>query len=601
MTRAALALVPAAATALLALGRPPEAVHALAATMAILVAPGWAWSSGDDILTRLLSTAWRGALLAVTAVALGAVTDLDGWGTLATSAALTAAGQLRTRRASRPLEAPARLALLAVVAGILGLAWGFRVTLTRPLERHVHVDTDAFADGGSLPERAIGFKDARIGESLRLQPRRGEATLVGPMAPGALLVLRAPVGESLEVGGVAARAGQPARGAKVLEVEASPEVSPEEGPVARYLDRGAATLRLTHGLSAAEPLPLRFSAPGASVLYVVPNADALWELHARGELRVVHYYQILNMVEQVRWARELYTGRWVTDVQPPLQAYLAAGPLAITGGDLPTQGMLALWSLLVLGVAAIVAVRAWAPRAPLAAWLLPAATTVSVGRLMLEPSNFGMPDTLHAAALMMALAALRGSAPGGVGFGAAATLAQLLRYPGAGFAAVPALLDRQTTRATRMLAGVLALAAGFAIVGAITGELSGWLRTFAWETGPEHWHGDLDPVTLMRRVPDFVVQLIAYSGGTGLLAALMLPAMPRGARTDVSVVLGAVLFQVALLGTVDHHPSHYFLPGVMLSGVALAVASGSTRRGGWVALSGVVLLITSWVFVPITG
>jgi hypothetical protein len=81
----------------------------------------------------------------------------------------------------------------------------------------------------------------------------------------------------------------------------------------------------------------------------------------------------------------------------------------------------------------------------------------------------------------------------------------------------------------------------------------------------------------------------------------MLPAMPRGARTDVSVVLGAVLFQVALLGTVDHHPSHYFLPGVMLSGVALAVASGSTRRGGWVAMSGVVLLITSWVFVPITG
>ena len=55
MTRAALALVPAAATALLALGRPPEAVHALAATMAILVAPGWAWSSGDDALTRLLS------------------------------------------------------------------------------------------------------------------------------------------------------------------------------------------------------------------------------------------------------------------------------------------------------------------------------------------------------------------------------------------------------------------------------------------------------------------------------------------------------------------------------------------------------------------
>ena len=309
------------------------------------------------------------------------------------------------------------------MAGLLSVAWGFRVTLTRPLERHVHVDTDAFGDGGSLPERAIGFKGVRIGGSLQLQPRRGEATLVGPMAPGVLLVLRAPVGESVEVGGVAPRAGHAARGATVLEVEASPAVSPEEGPVARYLDRGAVTLRLTHGLSAAEPLRLRFSAPGASVLYVVPNADALWELHARGELRVVHYYQILNMVEQVRWARELYSGRWVTDVQPPLQAYLAAGPLAITGGDLPTQGMLALWGLLVLGVAAIVAVRAWAPRAPLAAWLLPAATTVSVGRLMLEPGSFGMPDTLHAAALMMALAALRGSASDGVGFGAAAPFA----------------------------------------------------------------------------------------------------------------------------------------------------------------------------------
>ena len=51
-------------------------------------------------------------------------------------------------------------------------------------------------------------------------------------------------------------------------------------------------------------------------------------------LHLVHYYQLLNIAENVEWARQLWTTRYVTLNQPPLWAYFHAGSSLLGGPDL---------------------------------------------------------------------------------------------------------------------------------------------------------------------------------------------------------------------------------------------------------------------------
>jgi hypothetical protein len=594
MIRALWMLLPAALTALLALGRPPEVLHGALATIAILVMPGVAWARGRDALARAFTAGWRGVLSAPITWLVGVVTGLGPWGTLAAAAVLTFVGAALPRRERVPLAPGPRLGMGALAVALVTLAWSERVALARPLERYLWVSDADMELHGTLPDEAVGFRERR-GTALRLYPRSTQGSLVGPMRGPVLLVARGPVGATVEVGGTT---GHPPH---VMELEAEPVVHADEGPVQRYLDRAVATHRIDRDLAPGEPLPLRFDAPGATIVHVIPSSDALWALHARGELRLAHYYQLLNLQEQVQWARELYAGRRVTDVQPPLQAWFAAGPLGVTGGDLPTQASTFLLGLALLGASGLACVRAWAPGAPLLAWTLPALATGVCGRLMVEPGSIGMPDTLYAAAALGAVAALRGPRVDTGGYASLGALAQLLRYPGALVVALAGALAGEPRMAARMLAGVCLLAAAFGLYGLGTGALGGWITTLARETGPEHWHGDVTPGTLLPRVPVFLAQLLAYAGGTPVFASLALLGRPRTPATRGGwALLGTVAAQTLLLGTIDHHPSHYFLPLVAMSATALALAS-ARRHGAWWALIGAGGLAWAWADVDVVG
>ncbi len=624
------ATIPAALCALFAWGRPPEGLLAAVSAVAFLWMPGRGFvrAMTRDPLARGVWTFLVSCLLCVPAVLVGAWTGLGAPGSLAAAAVLSALGHLLPPLRDEALAPGPRVGVLAVLVAVGALAWSFADTLTRPLERHVWSDdVEQGAFTGTLPENTIGFVDARVGESLRLLPRRSEGALVGPMQGPVLLVLRGPVEATLEVGGSAAVPGVAVipRGtpARTMTVESDPVVNADEGPVPRYLDRGATTLRLDRGLQPGERLRLGFSHAMDSVLYVVPSTDALWDLHGRGELRHVHYYQLLNMVEQVRWARELYEDRRVTTVQPPLQAYVAAGPLGMTHGDLPTQAVLALGTLAVLGMACVGALAAWTPNLPLPAWLLPAGATLQAGRLLLEPGSFGMPDALATLAVVVAAGSLARTRGGYVGAG---VVAQLARYHAGPLAVVPALLDGQFGRAGRLLAALVVLVVLGILAGSLTGQLGAWVDTVGWEIGPEHWHGNFAAGELLARVAPFYAQWMRYGGGLPVLGVLLFaggraflgregagrplrstsaarPPPHVDAHRAARIFLGTAGLFSLLLCTIDHAPSHYFLPLVVLGTVGFgATCDGLRGRArSLVPLAALASLGWACARVPITG
>ncbi|MFN7145332.1 MAG: hypothetical protein ACK4YP_16280 [Myxococcota bacterium] len=478
-----------------------------------------------------------------------------------------------------------------MIVGVAAVGWSWRGAILRPLDGHWwfgaaesawegrEASTPPESGAGWRERRGIGWPEAR---AERLVPAEAAPTLLGPSEGPLVLAVRGPVGAWIEVDGVRA------------VVTADVTERAEEGAVPRYLERGVASVTVERGIAAGEALPVRLSDPDASVVYLLASADAVWALHAIGELRFVHYYQLLNMVEQVRWARELYADRRVTDVQPPLPSYTLAAPLAVTAGELPTANLVFLFELVALGFAGLAALRAWAPRAPLLAWLLPAAAVGEHAKLLLEPSSAMLPDSLYTLAIVGTVGAL---ARPGRAYAGYALLAQLCRYPGAFVAAVAGMLAGEWRRVAGMLALVLAVAAAFGVGGWLSGSLEGWIATVAWETGPEHWHGEHEPAVLLARAPRFYGLWIAYAGGLPILAALR---WPRGTR----VLLGTALVYSLVLCTVDHTPSHYFLPLLHLAALAAACTAASFEHPAVrtaIPLLGLVGIYVAYGWVPVVG
>jgi hypothetical protein len=588
-----LALLPALLAAAALTRGADELVVAALAVPALLWLPGrgLARRLSRDPLERAVLAFWISAILAVPAVLVGMWTGLGGAGTLATAATLTAVSErLAVPRAQR-LPWSARIGALAVLLTVAGVGIAWRGDMARPLDAYWwfpaaesawddSADTIPPSPGAGWSERRpIGWKEA---EALRLVPRAADPYLLGPSQGPVVLALQAPVGASMRVGD------------EEIVVQANVEESEDEGPVARYLGKGVAALSLRRKLGPGERLPLRLSNPTQSVVYLLGGKDAVWALHGEGMLRFVHYYQLLNMVEQVHWARELYGDRRVTDVQPPLPSYVLAAPLATTNGELPTANIVFLLQLTMVGLAGVAAVRAWAPNAPWIASLLPAAAVAEHGKLLLEPASAMLPDTLYTLGVLGAVTAL---ARGGGAYTGYALLAQLSRYPGGFVAAVAGILAGAPRRVARMLVVVVSAACAFAAVGHYAGSLDGWVSTVWWETFPEHWHGEGDPAVLAARAPRFYGLWLSYAGGLPLLAAVR---WPRGTR----VVLGTALVYSLLLCTIDHTPSHYFLPLLHLAAVAAACTAASFEnlalRWGIPSL-GILGLIVAYGWVPIVG
>lgn len=350
----------------------------------------------------------------------------------------------------------------------------------------------------------------------------------------------------------------------------SPIEAEDEGPVRRYrFAGGGATAVWIPGDSAITAVNLR-----ASNAADLPNNEdylgffacsqaGVWAIDSAGEIHFTHYYQLLNMVEQFDWAET----RWVTDVQPPLWTWVLGSAVGVTRGDMPTANVLLTYILVGLGLGGLLFVRRFAHDAPWPVWLLPGAGAVVVGKLVLEPGSASMPDALYTAAIVGAVATVQ---DGWRATSALGLAAQLLRYPGSAVVFVAMMLAGLPRVAIRFALIVVVAAGVFGAGGYATGALDGWLETVAWESGPEHWHGEYAPTTLVARIPDFYGTWLYYAGGAPLLALI---AFPQGTR----ITLGTAFIYSLLLCTIDHSPTHYFLPLVMLSVLAVAASAAHTK------------------------
>jgi hypothetical protein len=573
---------------------------------ALLWVPGWGLAARldpdqDSRLQRLLDGAWIGMALAWAGVAIAREAGLGdgafGAFLFAWAGAWTAAGARLGRGRSTNLRAPrgALLGAAGVVLGVLGIAAWRAEDVARPLADHWWHEgaTELGSPGGEplavLP--ATGWDAAeRVGweeaGAWSLAPGDGQRTLSAPEgAEGRIVVaVQGPLGTRVRVGDAEA------------VVQASPLEHPDEGPVRRYEDRGTVGLTVPVDLTPGEPLVVETDAERA---WLLTGPDAVWALHAEGGLRYVHYYQLLNQVENLDWAREVREDRWFTWNQPPgWSPLLSIGTLLISP-DLPGCNALFLWVIALVGLSAVRLAVVVAPGAPAFAWAVPGGMAAAHGLLMLEPASANFPDSLYAAAVLgvaAAVAAGRDRALGGMG-----VWAQALRWPGAVLSSLLALSFAVFARA-RPWRGLGLLWAGVALGGlvalaaAATGHAEDLLFILYFETFPEHWHGEYAPPTLLGRVPGFYLNWLTYTGGGLLVAVAGAIGARNPPRLALRALLAAALAYSALLCTIDHHPTHYFLPLVGLTGPMVVAAAAATRPRLLRSALPVLVLAGLWAF-----
>ncbi len=601
------ALVLLALGALGLLFEPHWALRGILVLPALLLAPGLGWARwmnrGESSPLQVgLDATWLSILWAVPSVLVASLAGGSPW-VLWTMAVLGAGPGLWLGWHAHPLERIRTQVLTALAAVALALGLWSMVHLPelgRPLQ-----DWWWSADVESLPEQAVewsnpqaidlGWPEAGAGR-LDLRPESGARVSTQSLEilteGQILLLLQGPVGSALQV-------RQRGAWSAAERVKADVVVDPEEGAVPRYLEHGVVALRtkVTPGT-----LNLRVESQIESIaaptqVFVLPSNAAPWSLDQAGALRFAHYYQLLNLVENQRWAQELLTGeRRLTIHQPPLWSYVLAVSSAAVSPDLPGAAALLVFVLMLLGASAVRLLDRLSPSAPWPAWLLPAVGVLVHAELMLQPGSVNFPDSLYAAALIAGLSALRIDST--ARFVAFAILAGLLRYPGAVVLLMAAGLytwvfsdGRLKARLGPLAAGLAAVAALFGLAALLSQQLQDWLFILWFETVPEHFANNPEAPPLWQRPPAFYWTWLRYSG-FGLLAAL--PLRTRGSRWVFATALATSL----LLAFIDHFPTHYFLPLLAMGGVAVASScAGLPKRWqGWLLSGGAVLggLIFVW-------
>lgn len=552
----------------------PIAVRALCCLPAVLWAPGLGFatrlSSAGGRLQIAIDAAWIALALAVVDVAIVRSLDLGSGALLGLSGLWLAVGQALAR-GHGPRGTTSRAAWAGVACAAILLAGGAAVSrddLSRPLEAYWWLDGADQREGPGPQWQASqgwgevqrpGWAEAGAG---RLEDPEGDGGVLTLQDTGPLIIaVQGPVGTRLTAGD-----------AQVSILRDVQEADDPE-PVARYLERGVAALQVT---VEAGPLVIDIDAPGPVVVYVFPSADAIWAVHHEGDLRFTHKWQILNIVENQRWAAELLDWRWITINQPPLWSHALAVAVALVDPGLPGANGLLLWVLLLLTATAVRLIEALAPRAPPLAWALPGAYGLIHLELMVEPASTTFPDSLYAAAWLAGLLALVDTRPWRVaGLGLAAGL---LRYPGTIALTLAAGVQRAATGRTAVR-GLVALWGTVAVVAALLGlaalvsaDLQHWLEVLWFETVPEHYQNNQEAPPLWQRPPVFYSRWLVYTGGGLVLALSALGS--KGGR----FILGSAAVYSLLLCTIDHFPTHYFLPLVASTGVAIATGASRLRQ-----------------------
>ncbi|MFT5582778.1 MAG: hypothetical protein ACI9VR_000354 [Cognaticolwellia sp.] len=582
---------------------PHWALRAVLVLPALLLAPGLGWSRwmnrGESSALQVgLDAAWLSILWAVPSVLVASLAGGSPW-MLWIMAVLGAGPGLWLGWHAPPLERLRTRGLAALAALALGLGlWSTAhlPELGRPLQ-----DWWWSAKVDSLPKQAVGWSSPQATDlgwpeagagRLDLTPKgdvRVSTQSLEILSEGQiLLLLQGPVGSALQV-------RQSGAWSAAERISADVVVDQDEGAVPRYLDHGIVALRTT---VTPGTLSLRVESASPTQVFVLPSSAAPWSLDQAGSLRFAHYYQLLNLVENQRWAQELLTGeRRLTIHQPPLWSYVLAVSSAAVSPDLPGAAALLILVLMLLGASAIRLLERLSPSAPWPAWLLPAVGVLVHAELMLQPGSVNFPDSLYAAALIAGLSALRSDST--ARFVLLALIAGLLRYPGvvvllmaAGLHAWMFSDGRIRARLGPLAAGVATIAALFGLAALLSQQLQDWLFILWFETVPEHFANNPEAPPIWQRPAAFYWTWLRYSG-FGLLAAL--PLRTRGSRWVMATALATSL----LLAFIDHFPTHYFLPLLAMGGVGVASScAGLPKRWqGWLLSGGAVLagLIFVWI------
>ena len=492
-------------------------------------------------------------------------------------------------------------ALTVAVVGLLTLGIHHTPQGTRPMDAYWY---HARADKGSWERSDVllqpeGSWGAPVllgsGEARFYRPQGGDLDLVasGSGRVTVVLLLRAEVGASMTLRQGGETVGQ-------VRVQTHPREKPDEGPVLRYLDAGTFALIEDIEVSAGERLNVEVVADPGFTLYDVSSSppEAVWTLEDAG-LHLVHYYQLLNIAENVEWARQLWTTRYVTLNQPPMWAYFHAGAGLLGGPDLPAVYFVYLLVLLAIAAVGIRLVGTLEPNAPIPALLLPVVGVLHHGHHVVLHCEANFPDNMFALSITAAcLAMARADVSMFGGIGLASTI---LRYPGSAVVTATAVLYallhgklRALVRPLTVLwAPILAFCVLMLVAGAITGHLRDWFFILYFETFPEHWHGEYTAGSLAPRAPAFYLELLTYSGFLPLFA---LPLLGRGSRWLFLTALGYSL----LLCTIDHFTIHYHLPLIALIAAAAGCNTAAVCRrfgtaAGWIASSAALLVSLGWL------
>lgn len=584
----ALSTLLVAATALLLWGGAPWWVMGFVALPALMWGPGYGFAcrlEGNRPSTGLqrgIDTAWIGFAITWLNIALlreiGLREDDAAWGLLGLSSVwmvvgwLVGWGQMHTRLTPRREW----VGVVSVVLALLAIMAWRGTDLLRPLDGHWYLKGADIEGHQTLPIRpGMGWGDVSMigwpeSGALRLTPNRDQPqqTLIADdrLRGRLIAAVRGPVGSRVSLLD------------KENTVEQEMMEDPDEGLVRRYLDHGVAAVSVHLELEPGAEIPIEFD---GDTLYIFPSTDAVWSMHAAGELRYVHYYQLLNQVENQVWAEELLDSRRFTWNQPPGWSPLLAVTVLLVQPDLPGANTLFLWVLMLVGACSVRALSLLAPGAPLLAHVLPGALVMVHGMLMIEPGSTNFPDSLYAAALLTMITALGSERPQWQSI--AGMLAGMLRWPGIITATIFSLLwwrlmQQRTLTGVIGLWGLVGLAAVVVGIAMSMGDAEDLFFILWFETFFEHWHDEYAPGTLLSRVPAFYGTWIRYTGGAIVLSLIGLWGRMTPERRALAFVLASALIYSGFLCTIDHHPSHYFLPLVALTGPAVGIASATFRH-----------------------
>ncbi|MEC7242222.1 MAG: hypothetical protein VXW32_13395, partial [Myxococcota bacterium] len=274
----------------------------------VTLLPGWGlarriWPRSSWVQS-LVDSAWVGILIAGMGVALMRLTGFGSWLLWAVGAAAIGFSGLRRSLVHSPPRPSSKVVFGLFVLGttVSTLAVSYSPTLSRGLDvGWYHADLQERLGEQVSLRPAAGWESHNWVSSSEM----GALALVDDEASGGMLeiqaagpvgfLVRGPLGTRIAIRQGDTLHQSPPVTADVQELE-------EEGPVPRYLEHGMAGV-----LVEVSPGPLEVSVSSSSrahALYVLPGQEAIWALDRSGQAKNLHYYQLLNKVENQRWALE---------------------------------------------------------------------------------------------------------------------------------------------------------------------------------------------------------------------------------------------------------------------------------------------------------